>query len=421
MIQVNRLVSPLVFVLATYIPALIAFIAIPKQTYVNVFASQKNEALVALLLVGLSVAAFAVGVVLGGRWHRVSGGIVETPSGRLPQLDVLVWLAIAGALVGYVVWFALALHRAGGPVGLLWHYEHDDAGTVKRVYFATVPGVTTLSQLAVAAVPLCVAAGMWGRSRLVRVSVGVLLVFGLVRSVLASERLALIELVVPVLYVLVWRVRLRPARLAACIAVLVLAVVAFFSATEFHRTLQGQGFSLQRPATRFTAYYLNSLDNGMAIAKDYRFATPCYFTLTSLWAFPGVSATPLDYTRLTGVSPGRVLDNFHELHGLTPTVTTLGLPGSMAMDWGWLAPLVLLGLGVTAGAIHRSTETSVVARVWYGIWLVGLLEFWRTPYLFNQRLAPPYAVLLVAFLLLRGKGVVKAAQSVFVRKSLPLQ
>jgi hypothetical protein len=65
-------------------------------------------------------------------------------------------LALAVAIAAYVTWLALAIWRAGGLGGFAEALVTDPE-LVRQTLFATVPGVTTLTQLALAAIPLALA------------------------------------------------------------------------------------------------------------------------------------------------------------------------------------------------------------------------------------------------------------------------
>ena len=138
----------------------------------------------------------------------VIGCQVAMVTGRIPKpvdpsyaswFVAFVFATSALAIFGYLVWLAVAV-KNGFSLGMLREVlTGDDADltySLATEIFQNVPGVTTCTQFASAAVPL----GVWLVSighRRVLLPVLFLLVAGLTRAFILSERIAFIELAVP--------------------------------------------------------------------------------------------------------------------------------------------------------------------------------------------------------------------------------
>ena len=75
---------------------------------------------------------------------------------------MLLEAALLVTTLAYVVWFALGFSRAGG-VSEFFEIWRRDPLFIKTELLTTVPGVTTLAQLAVAAIPLVIAFKLFRR------------------------------------------------------------------------------------------------------------------------------------------------------------------------------------------------------------------------------------------------------------------
>jgi oligosaccharide repeat unit polymerase len=417
-IRLERVFSPLGAVLILYCPLLLLYLVSSDAVFETDFSSRKAFTWAAFGYFGLAILLFAAGAAVGKDRgaRRPWGGLGRRGAqplsrARKRSLTVLIETALVLSLVAYAVWFLLGIIRAGG-VGAVLATWRDHPHAVKNL-FATVPGVTTLTQLAVAAVPLAVAYGIATRGALARKLVVAVFVLAVFRAVFIEERLALIELLVPLAYL-----KLAPRRLpvtkvwVAAIAVLV-AAVSFFAITELRRTyVYTHDFSAGRVTTRFFGYYLTSINNGFAMIDDYPGRTPAYSTAEFLWQFPvlsdlrvdelpGVGTVSVRYSDLAGVDPPEFWPGALYVQGLSPEYNVFSTPGYLAADFGWFGLAGLFVLGFVSGLLYRRAPATPFHRALYGVWLVGLLEFMRTYYFTNTRVFPAYLLFLAAYLVLR--------------------
>ena len=191
------------------------------------------------------------------------------------------WPLFVLTLLGYVTWFASATLNAGGPGALLSVFAGSLSGsaggttdyvTLKQEIFQTIPGITTLTQLGLLYVTA--EALLWVNRASPR-SIALarfapLLGFTLVRALLVSERLALMEMVIPIGVVLLSRARWTMARrslvhfapvLAGVGVFTLFAVGEYFRSWSSHYQYYYTGTYLNFAAERFLGYYATALNN----------------------------------------------------------------------------------------------------------------------------------------------------------------
>ncbi len=151
------------------------------------------------VLQSLGYAALAVGTVIL-RW-RGPAMAISIGDQQLRRLDLLAKTLFWTAGLGYLVWFLSAFAHGFGP-GLFVDLLTAKPGAAghARDTFVTVPGVSTLTEVAPVAEACLVLLYRLGRRH--PVYLWTLLVLGAVRLVSNSERLGLLEVVLPALVVI---------------------------------------------------------------------------------------------------------------------------------------------------------------------------------------------------------------------------
>jgi hypothetical protein len=357
-------------------------------------------------------AALLLGMLLAGsyrptRWADPWPGLDDR------QLDVLqksagvcFWLTI----VGYTAFAVAGIARGATPALLLQTLLTQDTfgGEVEEL-FAPVTGITTLTQVGVAYVVLAGLLWISGRRQVVWRRMALVVGLAVVRGFFLTERLAIIEIAVPLLLLLaVQRQRLGDVRAAlAPVAALPLLVVVF-GLFEYSRSWTF--FRDRTTATypefvldRLAGYYATAYNNGAAQIQDGGFSGRLpYFVLEAFWTAPGVGSLGL-YDRLAGgsavdayaeVLEQRANPEFNNPCGLCSPLVDLGTSGGL---------LWLLVAGVLVGLCWSGFRTGAPwALVSYPVVFLGLLELPRYLYWTQGRLVPAaVALAIVAFLLSR--------------------
>lgn len=392
--------SPWNFAMFFFVPMMIVYLMIPPTTFEVAYHSKKAWTVASVTFFLISISAFAVLSFFGSRLalfvQRIHGHKTESRVEHpLNWLRILLNLSLIVSVFAYGYWFFLGVLRSGSPTGLFLTYLRDPF-YVKGVILKTAPGITTLTQLAVAAFPLSLAF-MVTKSRLNLSLIVLVIILALVRSIIFSERLALIELVVPGAFVLFGHVRVRFIRFLTISMALIFFVFTFFSAAELRRSFV---YNVDQPVlenaiTRFVGYYVTSINNGQVLYEKYRFAKPMNTSFEIFWKFPGQSGQYFQIFPESRNFP----DDWLKRNGLNEEFNTGTLFGELAVDFGHFGILVSGLIGYFSGFIFQLSSTSGFWRALYGIWLVGLSESMRIYYFANTRLFPAYVLLIIVFVL----------------------
>jgi len=378
---------------------------IPKQFTADSFA---------MLL--LLAAAFAMGSFVGGSapLHTPAEASFRRTTGSWPRpwslleflFVVSFWLAIAG----YAVWMATSVARGLSPQSLVRVLTGGAGGLLAmKSLTATVPGVTTLTQCAIPAVLLGVIKGAvtgWGG---VRGKILLLVFLAAVRSFLHTERLALLEVVIPCallyMHLRTNRPGYRPSfrrRVALALAPVaaVLLVFACFIGFEYFRSWSSyyrhSGLSLfEFGVLRLGGYYVTSLNNGAMMLQHADAPLPLpYYTLEWFWKFPVIGRL-FDYSQCAGLLPTNLFKylisteaniEFNSRCGIFMPWLDFGTAGGV-MFWLWM--------GLAGGFLHRCfSEGQLFGLACYPVFYLGLLETPRILYWFEGRAFPLWVVLL---------------------------
>ena len=351
---------------------------------------------------GLAVlffAAFGTGSYLG----KASTNTDQPPKSLNP-LVIRRWfyLCVGLTIFGYLVWFAVGFKNGATPGMVLDVLRSDNpefVDLIRKEYFPTIPGITTCTQFGLPAMLL----GLWLYFLDDRRAIyGVLAVgsLALVRSLIFSERSAVIELGVPstvlVLRLFVFckgeKTWLRKVGiLAPIMAPLLLAIL--FGAFEYVRSWryyvdQFDSYP-QFVVWRLSGYYTTSHNNGsMALETNPTRPLP-FYTLRPFWEFPGVAASPFGYEKLTGIDPMEVHTSMLENYG-NPELNNEGGLFQPMLDWGLPGALLFwVGYGFLASRLYQLyLRGSLSGILLYPVFFYSLLEIPRVMMICYTRLTP---------------------------------
>ena len=359
------------------------------------------------LALGAGLAQLLVRSSAGAARTADPNGWTSWPPARLERLRAASTWLFRVTLAGYAVWLLAAVARGLRPAAVLDALTSGVAGAAAvEGYFATVPGVTTLTQVGIAYVVTGALLVLHDRDRTAARRTGVLLLLALARAHLLTERLALLELAVPLLVVL-GAAALGSARRAirvtarAAPVVLVPALVVVFALFEASRSFVFLGAGRQQTvlefgADRLAGYYATSYNNGHLLLHDRRLrdALP-YGSLEAFWTAPLVEPSGL-YEALNGYSfPSAFAERLEQAGS-----AEFNSPGGLALpfvDFGLVGGLLLLAaLGVLAGlAAERFAAGDLVGVLVYPPVVTGLLELPRYLYWTQGRFVVPLVALLL--------------------------
>jgi hypothetical protein len=375
----------------------------------------------ALLIIGL------IALVLGTLWPQ----LLHRPARRGPwpaitarQQEVLEraapWL-FWGTVFGYVAFAAVGTLRGVSPVGLVRVLlQFNTSNDFLKQSFAPVAGVTTFTQLDIAFVTTTALTLRRTNKRAIR-RLAVVLALATLRAVVLSERLAVLEIALPLVLIAALRVTSMPrprARLAVRLApaVLVPAVVVFFGVFEYVRSWQfyapraGESF-VSFALVRFAGYYSTAYNNASIAYSHASFPHRLPFaSIEVFWSAPGISQLNL-YQRLSGGDAQAAFNAALQHYG-NPEFNNYGGLGAPFLDFGPVGGAVyLFALGSIAGLCWTSLRAGrFTPALFYPMIMTSLFELPRYIYLAEGRIFPSLVALAVIAWLARRPRRGRAAQ-----------
>src|ERR1700688_2046937 len=271
------------------------------------------------------VALFSVSIALASsitlfRSRQLIGGDAAPRDVReeLP-LDILVKLfrvLFWTTIVGYCIWTVVAIRRGVrlGNILALIGRSGDSVNNLKH-QLTSVSGLTTVVGVGIGAAIVGSYILFVHKDTSVKRRMWVLICLSAIRALLNSERLALVEIVVPI--VIIWvmarliasqNIRRTRRRLILGPLLAPLVLLSYFAVSEYFRSYayysQFEQTSLASYSiTRLEGYYIVSYNDGALLEDHYVRAHELpYFTIEAFWRTPIISSV-LRYQNLAGVDP----------------------------------------------------------------------------------------------------------------------
>jgi len=355
-------------------------------------------------------------------------------------LWLIFYATFALILFAYIVWFFLLLH-SGLSLGSLAAALRGESGASFdiRDQGQTLPGVTTLVQLEMGflIIGLILAMKLGCRRHFLGIFIPLLMVLAIawVRSKLWSERLAVIELLIPGVVLIfrlcrsdLWKGWQRILTAAAPLAAPPLLFL-FFSISEYSRSWSGfysetQSSFLLFSFMRLTGYYVTALNNGAVCVEVMHHYNVPYDTLEWFWKFPLVKAL-MPYETVANSQPW---DDYQDLltKMANPEFNNPSGVFVVRLDYGYTGGLfVWFAVGIIAMLLYRSfVKGSLAGLLLYPFFFIGLLESPRVFYWGLSRCFPTFALLFfMLFLVLFTSQVVRRRSRIregLVTRAAPL-
>ncbi len=317
------------------------------------------------------------------------------------------------ALFGYASWgYSAAAH--GVSWDLILGAMKGTAGVtyeLRESYLTTISGITTMTQFGIAAFVLGIPIGFVRGWKAVRIPLVMLFVLAVLRAIINSERLAAIELAVPVMVSSIMFGYSRTGKRSKALAFAPLAGMLFvlivFTAGEYSRSWTtfykgGDQTLWEFTSARLLGYYVTALNNTAYLWRT----TPDplgapFFTMSFLWRFPIIGEFVHDFFfGMAIATPTHYMDLL--ANGANPEFNNTG---------GILLPLIDYGVSnglffwMLFGAAMQTVYTAFVRGAPAGFCLypamyVGLLEIPRIFYWGDARFFPAFCMLVLCSLLL---------------------
>lgn len=373
--------------------ALVA-ICIPADTYFAAWGVPKFLDSDASGLLLICILAVTFGIVLTSGLSTHGGSRMLSISGRqVTYLRRAYKVLFALTVTGYLLFFVFGYVKGVGLNDLIAVLQRDPLATYRvKAQVQTIPGLTTMTQFG----PIAVAIGFL----LKRIGHGsssflILLFLSCLRVVFYSERLALIEMLVPL--ILVAALTRRPGKakwIGLAPAVIAPFVWGVFSASEYIRSWVYYQNLTTMPFTewvtlRLIGYYTTSFNNSALFmqAHEGTRALP-FFSVGVFWNAPGLSSA-FPYPGVSGTNPDRWWSSVLSAYG-RPEFNN---QGSFLVAWAEFGPFLALlfwfAVGTVLGALFSAmTRGSLPGLLAYSVLFIGILELARIGYWMEGRAAP---------------------------------
>ena len=400
MIRLVWWANPLIIFPVLVLGSSLVTFALPESTY-GFWGTSKYFDLRMLVI--------AVGAVIMFRLGTLAAIDISTKSvatyGPSDQkiLAFLADIAFVLTLFGYVAWGYFARQR-GLSLGVLMELLLDpEAGASDRVKesMQTVSGVTTFTQFGLICMILtCLQLfGAWESVKFrFKFYFVALLGLAFVRSVANSERLALIELMVPAVILFVSLseactrgVFKRLVSLGPVFAVAALLVI--FGVFEYFRSWQYYQADFDSfplfVVSRIASYFCTALNNSALMFYMGDLPPWPYWTLEFFWRFPLIANSDYSYFRITGQEPIETYMYNLEAFGTPELNNHSGLMAPLLdYSYGGFAVYWFL-FGALSGFLTRQMQAGrLIGLIFFPILFVAILETPRIVYLTSHRTFP---------------------------------
>jgi oligosaccharide repeat unit polymerase len=350
-----------------------------------------------------SLIFFAVGAWIGSQPTRAD--ILEEAQWEVDWASYRTFIyVIYGLCCGaYLVLLGPALANPG----LIKSFANGEIGILAmRETLNQQPGITSLVNLGPLYITLLFSQSKLTGAPLTKRDLVMLCMFiGLVslRVFLWSERLALIETVIPIAVIWLSRKKTASFFISALPIIAVVGVGILFAVTEYFRSWTHYSTTenslIDFAANRLFGYYATAINNGAIVFETFKPTIVPYRTADWFFQFPlfpllGIEIgnpwdANLDYIFFSFTNP-----EFNNTSGIFAPIIDFG---SVAGVGVWLI------LGVISGRLYGAyVHGRLLASLIYPTWIVGIYEILRIFYWGGPRYFPTMTTTLLLWLIFNG-------------------
>lgn len=383
-----------------------AFVAasVDEETYGEAWVVRKFLGADATTLLFIYLGLMAVGMLFASGMAARGGSatLTITPrQGRYLRRTYKTLFFLTA--LGYLMFFTFAFQQGVGFSDLLAVLQRDEAAAFRvKSQVQTVAGLTTMTQFG----PLAVALGFFLRKvGLAKRGFWFLVFLSLLRVVFYTERLALIETLVPLILVaaLTVRPRSRAARRMAIAPLFIVPVVwCVFAASEYLRSWVYYQHTTDMPfakwvSLRMFGYYTTGFNNSALFMDAHQsLSDPVpFYSVGVFWNAPGLDAL-MEHPGFQGFKPESWWPMILRSYG-NPEFNNEGSFLVVHAEFGpLLAGAFWLGVGLFMGWLFaKISRGSLPALMAYSTLLIGILELPRFVYWSQGRATPVIVALLI--------------------------
>jgi oligosaccharide repeat unit polymerase len=375
--------SPIAAFAVVHAVVLLSYLCAPMHEHFT--GSAKYFSVVGLCIYIVFVVSFLAGAALAKR-RRGTPDCVEISSAEglkrfVRRMDFVILLSLFLVVAAYYIWFGRALASEG--LSVLWFPFVSDAISCKELLEKyMIEGLTTLTQLG----PFVVIASTVYLHITQRkyYYIFLLVVFGLsvIRVVYFCERLAFLELLVPLVVL-----RMRLCILSLKVKRWLILGIVLFGTIWSTELIRSYGRYAQASRTGFLlhklfAYFVSGLNNFLAYVDFSGAFFPKEILphlLSKFYTFAGISTHSQETIMY-------ILDNV-----LTPDYTVFNGMGYIYMDFGLVGAPILLLLGYMAYSLFVEFKKGTVIGLFvYPLVYLTIIDSFRIIYISLPRGAIPF-------------------------------
>jgi hypothetical protein len=219
-----------------------------------------------------------------------------------------------------------------------------------------------------------------------KLAFSLLLLLTMMRVFLSSERLALLEVLIPIVLIQFAAKRRHRVFMTVLPFLAVIALAVFFGVTEYFRSWGSQGGRgvplTEFMLTRLLGYYATAVNNGAILFTTFEPTLAPFFTARWLVKMPGLSSDwAIDFAdHVDTVFANYASPEFSNTSGIFAPMSDFGALGGIAL---WIL------LGAVTGRLFRGFVTGrPVSLLLFPTWMTGVYEILRVFYWGGPRYFP---------------------------------
>lgn len=272
-----------------------------------------------------------------------------------------------------------------------------------RELATTISGITTLTQIGVPCIILLAFLSFRSekRKKLLNLMIMTIIVLALLRAFARGERLALLELIVPLSLVYLRIYGISNILVKTIPYIMVCMLIILFGAYEYFRSWihfyhNKYDSYLAFVLDRISCYYIMAQNSGASYLNTNASSNIPWLTNQWFMKFPGFELKD------------EWLQNYNSYMSflrmnLNPQYNNISPVYSLQIDYGLLGAIIyIVILGFFSGRLYKQfVNGSGIGLILYPSWFVGILEFSRTFYFGSSRFFPIFITLMLTYFIVK--------------------
>ena len=390
------LTNPLFLVIFLNFFAVILFLILPDSFIRSFTGEGKLLSLRSLILYLIFTLSFCVGYLSVPLYRSSEKESLILSQFKLMyrEIKIFAYVTFILTVIGYIIWFKdIYLHFDYYLTLLLTvgAYQVRDILLGKMI-----SGITTFTQFGIISSILCLLLYIFTRKKLYMLFIYVILILAVIRAIFFGERLAILEILIPIMFVYL---RFYPEKTKRFFFLLLVGFLIIWSSELFRSYMSPVYHEAYTPFEfliyRLAMYFVTTVNNGFLIFEKFPvFVNFLPDTLGFLYKILHIhNESQLIYKEL--------LINY-----LNPEYNNKSAWGTLYFDFGYFGIVITFIIGAVSRILYekykRLTMTGVLM---YPIFLIFLFQSYRVLYINSSRVIYPYLIILSLILIYNYKKV----------------